>query len=208
MYPKVNQNIVIEIRDNDKSFKSIVADISEKDLLIAAPLDRENIGLVREGTALNIYFLSHEKLYRFSTRMIEKINDKIPLYRITKPLEQEIAKIQRRDNYRIRTSLPLTLNETELSTIDLSVGGALISSSSDIAMRKGETVNGVLSLPYKNSENYESIPFKGIIKRIEFTKNQERKNFAIEFTNMDKRDKMKITQFSIERQRQKLLIDR
>lgn len=208
MYPKVNQNIVIEIKNCDKSFRSIVADIGNKDMLIGIPLDRENIGLIMDGTELNIFFSTNENLYKFSTRMIEKTKDKIQLYRITKPDEKEIKKIQRRDNFRIRTSLPLILNETELKTIDLSVGGVLISSRLDIEVREGESVTGIIYIPNLKNKITEAIPFQGRIKRIEVIKERERKNIAIEFTDVEKRDQMKITQYCFERQREMCLTER
>lgn len=175
MYPKVNQNIVIKLKYTDKSFRSIVADIGEKELLVGIPLDRKNIGLVVDGSKLEIFFLSGENQYKFSTKMLGKTRDKIPMYRVTKPEAQEIVKVQRRDNFRVRTNLRLIMKEKELITIDLSVGGTLISSKLDFEVEEAESVSGTLIIPNKINKNPEFIPFQGLVIRIELIEDIERK---------------------------------
>ncbi len=208
MYPKVNHNIVIKLKNTDKSFRSIVADIGKKELLVGIPLDRKNIGLVEDGTELEIFFMSGDNQYKFSTRMMGKTKDKIPLYRLAKPQEQEIVKVQRRDNFRVRTNLRLIIKEKELVTIDLSVGGTLISSKLDFEIEEAEAISGTLIIPSKKDKNPEFIPFQGLVIRIELIEDLERKNIAIGFTEIDKRDQTKIIQYCFERQRQMRIIER
>jgi len=202
LYPKVNQNIVMEIKGRDKGFRSIIADIGEQEMFIGVPLDRENIGLITAESELNIFFLTEDNQYKFSTKVIGKTADKIPLYRVVKPLEQEIKKIQRRDNFRVKTTLTVNLKDTELVTIDLSVGGLLVSSLLDFDVRPGEVVSGAVYVPNRMIQAPEAIPFQGIVQRIVEMKEQDKKRFAIKFTEVEKSNQIRITQYCFERQRQ------
>jgi c-di-GMP-binding flagellar brake protein YcgR len=205
MYPKVNQNIVIDIKGRDQWYRSIVAEVEEKEILISFPMDM--LGLP-DGTRLDITFTSDENQYKFQTEIIGSKRDKISLYRITKPQEKEIIRIQRRDNFRVNANLRAILNENELTTINLSAGGVLISCRLDIQLQEGEIVSGTLFVPTTANKEPEPIIFKGLIKRINLIGNQERKNVGIGFTNLDKRDEMKIIQYCFEKQRQMRLKER
>lgn len=202
LYPKVNQNIVIDIISHDQSCRSIIAEVGGKEILIALPLDKNSIGLLTEGTKVSVMFMTGENQYKFQTEIIGKTKDKIALYRIKKPQEKEIIKIQRRDNFRVSSNLSLILNEKELNTINISVGGVLVSCSKDLQLQEGEVVSGSLLVPNKQKTEPEQIPYKARIKRIHVLKDDDRKNVAMEFTEIDQRDQMKIVQYCFEKQRQ------
>ncbi|MFJ7726541.1 flagellar brake protein [Neobacillus sp. NPDC097160] len=201
MYPKINQNIIIDIKYHDQSCRSIIAEVGEDDILISLPLDRNIIGLLTEGTKVDIIFMADDHQYKFHSEIIGKKKDNIPLCRITKPQEREIIRIQRRDNFRVNSNLRLIINENKLYTINISSGGLLLSCGVDVQLEKGEEVSGTLFVP--NTQNKESslIPFQGEIIRIHL-QDQERKNVAMKFTKMDKKDQMKIVQHCFEKQRQ------
>jgi c-di-GMP-binding flagellar brake protein YcgR len=165
-------------------------------------MDRNMIGLLTEGTQVDIIFMEDENQYKFQTEIIGRKKDNIPLCRITKPQEKEIIRIQRRDNFRVNSHLRLMVNENKLNTINISAGGMLFSCGVDVQLLEGEVVSGTLFVP--NTENKESsiIPFQGQIIRIHLIKDQERRNVAMKFTVMDKRDQMKIVQHCFEKQRQ------
>jgi c-di-GMP-binding flagellar brake protein YcgR len=201
MYPKVNQNIKIDILNHDLSCRSNVAEVGETDILISIPLDREIIGLLSIGTKLEITFITGENKYEFKTEIIGRTKDTISLLRLTKPLEKDIVKIQQRENFRVNSNLRLIINKHELNTINISAGGALFSSKLDFPYREGEEVTGILYIPNIQSKNIEPISFQSKIIRINLIKNQERKNVAIEFTNIKRNDQIKIIQHCFEKQR-------
>ena len=199
MYPKVNQNIKIDILDHGLSCRSNIAEVGDSEILISIPLDREIIGLLSIRSKLEISFITGENKYIFRTVIIGRTNDTIPLLRLTKPQEKEIEKIQQRENFRVNSNLRLHINGLELNTINISAGGALFSSQLDFPFREGEEVTGTLFVPDPQSKDLVPISFKSKIIRI--MKSQERKNVAIEYTNIKRNDQIKIIQHCFEKQR-------
>lgn len=205
MYPKVNQNIMIDIKSHDQTFRSIIAEVGEEEILIGYPLDRKIIGLLPQGSLVDIIYMVDENQYKFQSEIIGRKTDTIPLCRISKPQENEIIRIQRRDNFRVNSHLLLMINENRLYTINISAGGILFSCGLDMELQQGELVLGTLILPSIQGKDTALIPFQGQIQRINVLKNLDRKNIALKFTEMDNRDQMKIVQHCFERQRQSRL---
>jgi c-di-GMP-binding flagellar brake protein YcgR len=208
LFPKVNQSIVINIKNEYQSCRSIVAEAGEKEILISAPMDKNMVGLLIVGTQLDVTFIAGKNKYKFQSEIIGTKKENILLYRITKPQEKEIIKIQNRENFRVNTNLRLVLNENELNTINISVGGLLFSSTVDLQLQKGEEIAGTLFVPNILNKGLEPITFQGHIKRVNLINNEERKNVAVGFTKINQRDQMKITQYCFEKQRQLRLKER
>ncbi|CRK80920.1 type IV pilus assembly PilZ [Neobacillus massiliamazoniensis] len=205
MYPKVNQNIMIELTNSDQSCKSIVAEIRENEILIGVPLDRRMVGLLLEGTKINVHYLTDENQYMFHTEIIAKTKDIIPLFRIVKPKENEIIRVQRRENFRMPTNLRFHFREHEFYTINISAGGMLFSCQSSVELQVGYEISGTLFVPNQQNKVVYRINIQGEIKRIDSSTIEDRKNVAIEFTVMNQRDQMKITQYCFEKQLQNRL---
>ncbi len=206
MYPKVNQNIVIEIINSDQSCKSIVAEMRENEILIGVPIDRRMVGLLLEGTKIKIIFLTEENQYMFRTKIIGKTKDNIPLFRIIKPQENEIIKIQRRENFRMPTNLRFLFRDQDLYTINISAGGILFSCQANLELQVGDEISGTLFVPNPQNKVVYPITIQGEIKRIDSSTIEDRKNVALQFTAMNQRDQMKITQYCFEKQLQNRLM--
>ena len=202
MFPKINQNIFLNVPNEDQSYRSIVAEIDENEILIGFPVEADLIGFLPDGTELEITYITSGSLYRFHTQIVGRKNDTIRLYRVIKPSNDRIKKVQRRDNFRVYTNLKLNLNDLELTTINISAGGALFASNTYVSFTKGEVVTGTLFVPNVQSKVTEAIAFKGQVKRIAPTEHDNIKNIAIEFTHVNQRDQSKIVQYCFERQRQ------
>ncbi|MFP5113104.1 flagellar brake protein [Bacillaceae bacterium C204] len=199
MYPKVNQKITIDLVSHDLSCKTNVAEVGETEILISIPLDREILGLLSIGTKLEVTFLTGGNKYEFKTEIIGRTKDTIPLLRLVKPKENEIVKIQQRENFRVNSNLRLIINDSELHTINISAGGALFSSRLDFPLREGDEVTGTLFVP--NTQSKEEVPISFQSKIIRIMKSQERKNVAIEYTKINRKDQLKIIQHCFEKQR-------
>ncbi|MGG1401160.1 flagellar brake domain-containing protein [Bacillus salipaludis] len=209
MYPRVSQNIEILLKDLDFSCRSIIAEIGEKEILIAVPMNRSFIGMLNTGTQLDVIFLVEENQYKFTTQIIGKTKDtNIPLYRLTKPQKNEIVRIQRRENFRVNSNLRLILDEREVITINISAGGLLFTCGMDIDLKLGDEVVGTLFMPNVQTKEIEPIQFMGIVRRVNLIGTQERKNIALEFTNLGQRDQMKVIQHCFEKQRQMRLVEK
>ncbi len=193
---------MIDIHSADKTTRSIIAEVGEKEILIGFPMDRNIYGMLPEGTKVDLTFFANDNKYKFKTEIIGKKNDNMPLFRISKPSEKEIIKVQDRENFRVRTNLSLLLDDKELHTINISAGGLLFSCVVDLDLKEGEEISGTLVIPSTQKRENLPILFKGQIKRVSIAQEKERKQVAIEFTELHKRDQMKIIQFCFEKQRQ------
>jgi c-di-GMP-binding flagellar brake protein YcgR len=208
MYPKINQNIVLEIKNNDRSCRSIVAEVGDKEILVSYPMDGNILGYLHKGAQLEVTYMVDENKFKFPTEITGRVNDSIPLFRLRKPQEKEIIKIQRRENFRVNANLRLNLKDLELNTINISAGGLLFGCTMDMPFLEGETLLGKLYLPTTQLKDAAPISFDGTIKRINVLKNQDRKNIAITFGKLEQRDQMKVIQYCFEKQRQNRLKER
>lgn len=202
MYPKVNQNIMIDIMDYELSCRSNIAEIGQSEILISIPLDREIISLISVGIKLEISYLTGESKFQFTTEILGRTKDTIPLLRLAKPKENEIIKIQQRENVRVNSNLRLMIEENELHTINISAGGVLFSSKLDSSFYQGEEIAGTLFVPDARSKEIDSVPFKGKVIRVSLMREIERNYVALEFTSIKRPDQIKIIQHCFEKQRQ------
>lgn len=202
MYPKVSQKIVVEVIGEGVVCHSIVADVGHSEILIGHPLDGDTVGLFPDGAQIAVSFISGDNKYRFKANIIGRKNDKILLYRITKPPEKDIVKIQMRENFRVETLVKVKLADIELHTINISAGGLLFSCTLDLPFNVGEEVSGTLFIT-----DDEPISFKGVIKRVQVVEEMI-KHVAMQFTVLDRKDEAKIVQFCFQKQRQKRMIER
>jgi c-di-GMP-binding flagellar brake protein YcgR len=202
MYPKVNQNIMIDIIDYELSCRSNIAEIGQSEIHISIPLDREIIGLLSLGIKLEITYLTGESKFQFTTEILGRTTDTIPLLRLAKPKENEITKIQQRENVRVNANLRLVIAENELHTINISAGGLLFSSKLDSTISQGEEITGTLYVPDFRSKEIVPVPFKGKVIRVNLMREIERSYVALEFTSIKRPDQMKIIQHCFEKQRQ------
>lgn len=205
MYPKVNQNIMIDVTDHDASCRSLIAEVGEQEILVCFPMDRSITGLLSIGTKLELTYIIDENKYSFQTEIIGRKQAIMPLIHIRIPLEEEIIRIQQRENFRVRTNLRVYLDEYELSTINISAGGALFSCEIDLPYQEGEQVSGTLLIPNLQKKELDSVKFEGVIIRINQMNNEERKNVALQFSSMDQKDQKKLVQYCFEKERQNRL---
>ncbi|MBL4952940.1 flagellar brake domain-containing protein [Neobacillus sp. OS1-32] len=196
MYPKVNQKIVIEIPDKDLICHSMVAEVSDDEILISQPMDQDPVGLFPEGTSIAVSFTVDDNKYQFKTKILGRKRERISLFRITKPQENQIQKIQLRENFRVETTIRLKIDEMELHTINISAGGLLFSCTFEMDLKEGEELSGTIFIP-----DSSPISFKGVIKRIRVLENNV-KHVAMQFTVLDRKDESKIVQFCFQKQRQ------
>ena len=208
MYPKVNQNISVEIKNKDFTFKTVVADYVKEEIHLSYPLDRKIIGMLFPGTKLEIIFITDDNKYYFEAEVIGRTNETIPLCRITKPLEKDIMKIQQRENFRVNATLTVELAGKEGMTNNISAGGVLCTVDSNQEVLVGEEVTGTLHISMGNGKMPEQVYFLAKVVRISHMKEHGRNNIALQFIEIDKHDQKRIIQYCFERQRQLRLTER
>lgn len=208
MFPKVNQNIIIKLNDQDKSWKSIVSDVGENEILVALPMELSNFGLLQTGTTIEVIYISDVTRFKFSTGIIGRKIENIPLLILRKPKEKEIVKVQLREDFRVNVNLPLLINGKELNTINLSAGGLLCSASLDLGLTEGEIVSGSILLPNSTKGKRTSVSFQCEITRVNFLEDVERYQIALKFIEINQQDQKVIIKYCIEKQRQLRLKER
>ncbi|MHC0038128.1 flagellar brake protein [Pseudoneobacillus sp. C159] len=208
MYLKVNQTIIVSLEIEDRSFQSIVAEVSEKEFKITLPVEGIELRNLPAKTKVAVFFYTEDNQFKCQTEILGKTMDQIPLYRIQMPPKKDIIKIQRRDNFRVKSNLSLQINDLELSTINISAGGMLFSCSKDQIHNVGDVVSGILFIPGVDNKISNSIPFTGKIKRIHSIAEREIMNVALEFFGLNNRDQQSIVQYCFQKQKQNRLIQK
>jgi c-di-GMP-binding flagellar brake protein YcgR len=200
MYPKVNQNIIIEVGDQDQSWKSIVAEVRDKEILISFPSDLSSLGQLQIGTKIEVSYTLNDNKYAFITEIIGRKTENINLLILNKPEKKDISKLQLREDFRVNVNVPLFLKDKESKIINLSGGGLLCSCSPDLELNASEVVSVTISLPNFSREKDTTISFQCEVIRV--VKVLERNQVALKFLDLNERDQKKIVQFCIEKQRQ------
>lgn len=189
--------------------KSRIAEISDEFIAIEMPIE-EGSGKVRffpKDTALTAFFIDENGMrYNFSSNVIGKANENIPMLVIEKPEESSITKIQRRDYLRVPVSLNLTIilqnpiQIVKVKTIDLSGGGLSFSSPKVLPLERGQTVNGVIQLPHWKEESID-IRFFGSIRRVA-SPDEKRpvQLIAVQFEDIEERSRDQIIQLCFKRE--------
>jgi c-di-GMP-binding flagellar brake protein YcgR len=205
---KVNQNIVVNVESEDQTFQSIVAEITEKEIFISMPLDGLVMRNLPVNTSISVYYSSDDNQYKFPSAIVGKISDNISLYRIVKPQPKDMVKIQRRDNFRVKTNLSLRLNEQEYTTLNISAGGLLFSCNKDLNFKIEDAVTGILVIPPIDNKAIDPIHFQGAVRRVSQNDDPNKIYVALEFVRLNDRDQMNLVQYCFYKQKQNRLIQK
>lgn len=202
MFPKINQNIVIDIFSKGHSYRSIVADIIEKEILIGFPLGGDDLALYPNGTKIEVSYIIDGNKYGFQAEIIGRKIEIIPLYRITRPQPNEIKRIQLRENFRVNANLQVIITNHKFYTVNISAGGLLFTVGDELKLYQGEMIAGTLMVPGSNNGNPEPIPFHAEIIRLHKPVDQDRANVAVKFVRIEPRNQSKLLQYCFEKQKQ------
>ncbi|MEW8986981.1 MAG: PilZ domain-containing protein, partial [Bacillus sp. (in: firmicutes)] len=153
------------------------------------------------GTEIEISYKVGENLYKFSSEITGKKLDNIPLYRILKPIEKKIYRIQRRENFRVNLHLKLVLLENEYTTVNVSAGGLLFSGPGKLDLKEGQPLTGQVLVPNVQAHDLEFITFHGEIRRVYQSEDKTHTFVAVEFTEISPKDQTIIVQSCFEQQR-------
>jgi c-di-GMP-binding flagellar brake protein YcgR len=205
---KVNQNIVVNVESEDQTFQSVVAEITEKEIFISMPLDGLVMRNLPVNTSISVYYSSDDNQYKFPSAIVGKISDNISLYRIVKPQPKDMVKIQRRDNFRVKTNLSLRLNEQEYTTLNISAGGLLFSCNKDLNFKIEDAVTGILVIPPIDNKAIDPIHFQGAVRRVSQNDDPNKIYVALEFVRLNDRDQMNLVQYCFYKQKQNRLIQK
>lgn len=208
---KVGTSVIIERRQGEKRHrcKSKIVDLDDKVICINYPVDLETNRLIylMNGEQVDISFIDdeYEQAYQFSSLVIGKRKENIPLIILSAPSEQDIVRIQRREFVRIHWPVDVAVHPLKNEfhpfnaiTDDISAGGASILVPVDVPLHYNQQILCWFVLPRKSGE-YHYLKFKCEIVRI-FELNENSKIVSLQFLNKSKKDEQNLLQFCYEAQ--------
>lgn len=206
MWPKVNDSIIIGILEENRTYVSTVAEVRNEELLITYPIGDGEVKIISLNTPIDISFISNGNRFRFHSQIIGRTKDVIPLYRIQKPKEDEIVKVQNRDNFRVQANLKVRIKQRDFTTINISGGGILFRCPSDFELEEGEKVSGSLFIPTSSNKVIESIQFEAKVVRVSLQDNS--KHVGIAYTAIVEKQRQKVIQYCFLNERKDRLMKR
>lgn len=214
----VNQKIEISIEDKPIRYKSIIQIVSKDKFAVGIPTHKGEPLILRAGDLVNIKLNSQNEHYIFTTTVLDRIKDQIPLYVLAYPDKAE--RVQLRDFVRVKIALEvlyqvvteaditkqLFLNPTSKAiTIDVSGGGVLFATEDVIP----EAELLYLHIPIKIKNQEITIQTFGRVKRFIKASEPLNKNLVgIEYEGINERDRDAIIYFLFKRLRAQRLLER
>jgi c-di-GMP-binding flagellar brake protein YcgR len=208
MYPKVNESIIVDIPVENNAYFSIIAEVRNEDILITCPIVSGLFQIIPLETPIEITYIMNGDRFKFHSQIIERIKDNIPLYRIQKPKQEEIIRVQNRDNFRVLAALKVKIKQKEFTTMNISGGGLLFLCQPDFELKEEEIVSGSLFIPTSSTKVVGSIQFEAKVVRISSQENTNMKNVGISYTKIDEKQRKKIIQYCFQKQREEYLMER
>jgi len=135
----VNQKVEINVEDHAVNYKSSVQTVDENSFSIAVPYHKGEPLILSSGDTIIVKLFTNKERYIFTSRVVERKQDKIPLYVMTYP--EKVYRLQAREHVRVEVTLDVhyqmvTDDEkrqgkffnplAQAFTVDLSGGGALL----------------------------------------------------------------------------------
>lgn len=201
--------INIEIIEDKKvkRYKSKIMDLSEDTILIDYPtnIETNKTLYLMNGSQVNVSFVDEltEQAYQFSTFVIGKKKENIPLIIISKPHEEDYVRIQRREFVRIKWPVDVAIHSItnefapfRTITDDISAGGASILVSTEIPIYKQQQVLVWFVLPRKTGE-YNYLKINCEIVRI-ISLNDQKNIVSLKFLNKGRLEEQTLLQFCYE----------
>lgn len=202
MLPTINTPIEIYDYETNKTYKSIISDITEDEVFIASPMENLNLVYYEPGSTIEISYAAEGSKYAFTTEILGNLRDVISLYIVKKPMERDIRRVQRRQYFRMETNLKVVCDLGEFTTLDISGGGFRCFYPNELDIKVGESFMGTLYLPKGDSTSLDAIPFKGQVIRLLPPDVGDMETFAMEFTQIKESYREKIIQYCLKLQLQ------
>ncbi|OWA37104.1 hypothetical protein B9G55_03250 [Saccharibacillus sp. O16] len=207
MYPKTNdmlfmQPVSMEAKPENEH-RSRISEIEENSLLIELPIRAGRMSRMRLGEELSVYHVTEDGVkYYFTSHVLGYQDDAIPLMRISKPLPEDISKVQRRHYLRVPAQVEIAVKSPEFHftavTSDLSGGGLSFTTGASHHVQEQMQVNGWILLAYK-SGSIDHVPFSGEVIRVK-EPGTGRNTISVQFTGIVDTERQKVIRYCFERQ--------
>ncbi|MGN9865475.1 flagellar brake protein [Bacillus swezeyi] len=186
--------------------KSKVSSIGENVLRVHYPVDVETgrTVIIPTNTIVTIHFVNKQQdLYKF-TSVIQgrEMHNYIPILNVYLPEEDQMTKIQRRQFFRVNTTIPVTVrlygsdSMFKTYTANISAGGAALIIEETQKHKPEEDLNLSISLPNEGHDE-TVIDVHAQVKRTYLDRRTNKQIMTVEFIRMNEHDKQTLVQYCI-----------
>ncbi|MED2942952.1 PilZ domain-containing protein [Bacillus swezeyi] len=186
--------------------KSKVSSIEENVLRVHYPIDVETgrTVIIPTNTIVTIHFVNKQQaLYKF-TSVIQgrEIHRYIPILNVYLPEEDQMTKIQRRQFFRVNTTIPVTVRPYgsgsmyKTYTANISAGGAALIIEETQKHKPEEDLNLSIALPNEGHDE-TVIDVHAQVKRTYLDRRTNKQIMTVEFIRMNEHDKQTLVQYCI-----------
>lgn len=179
MLPKITDMLFFQLASSDDNketfdYRSRIMDMKEDNYLIEVPIHVETgkMKMLHLGDELSVVYVNENGLrHYFNSHVTGFGKDRVQLIHISRPLENEITKVQRRSYLRVPASLEIAVQSKEQAihflahTIDVGGGGVSFYTKPDTVMQAGWILKCWLLVPYRNGTR-EHVSFDAEIVRV------------------------------------------
>ncbi len=207
MYPKTNDMLFMQPvsmeATPENEHRSRISEIEENSLLTELPIRGGRMSRLRLGEELSVYHMTEDGVkYYFTAHVLGYQDDSIPLMRISKPMPEDISKVQRRHYLRVPAQVEIAVQAPDFHftamTSDLSGGGLSFTDTLDHSIQMNQQVDGWIILAYK-SGNVDHVSFGGEVTRVK-EPGTGRNTISVRFTRMVDTERQKVIRYCFERQ--------
>ncbi|MCL2766087.1 MAG: flagellar brake domain-containing protein [Peptococcaceae bacterium] len=196
----LKQKIEVSLSEHDDEwYASSVQDIKKDEFYITIPIKETKNLLLFNNEVVDIYFIEGEARYHFTTKVIRKIKENIPMYVLKMPVEYE--RVQLREFFRVPLSIPvnyavLTKNKEQWEfaqsySLDFSAGGIRLFSKKGLS--RGDRLVLEFTLPFKSTSEYFRV--LGVVVRVWDAEDSKKNQVAVRFTSVNQGQVDKITRY-------------
>jgi c-di-GMP-binding flagellar brake protein YcgR len=192
-------------KDSEK-FKSKVVDIGDGFVMIDYPthIETGRTAFFMDGTQLHVTFIDNAKMsYAFRTEVGGRLNQGIPMIKLSYPGDDQLIKIQRREFVRVESAIDIAVEKdgrfTQYVAADLSAGGVALTLLNADAFKENELLTLTIVLPFMNHE----IKYVNADARvIRVWKKEDRLIASLQFETINQIERQYVIRFCFERQLQ------
>ncbi|MGG3438249.1 cyclic di-GMP receptor DgrA [Bacillus subtilis] len=205
---EIGENVLLEyIEENElKKAKSKAVSIENNELLIAYPVDvvTGRTVILHNDMEVTVEFVGKDEVpYRFISRIIGKVKDKLQMICLEMPPREKMKRIQRRQYVRTDAVLDVQIqpgNEEEFRTLsyNISAGGIAVVLDDGLSFQSGESLRLIIRLP--EEEHTHQIETEAVVKRIFNDPKSGKRKMTLEYSEIAAGDQQALLQYCIRRQ--------
>ncbi|MED1146541.1 flagellar brake protein [Bacillus paralicheniformis] len=204
--------ITIEFENEIQEYvlaKSKVLSIEDNVLRVHYPVDEETgrTVIIPTNTAVTVHFINEQQVpYKFNSVIKgREIYQDIPVLNMYLPEEVQMKKVQRRQFFRVNTTLPVTVRSYgsglmfKTYTANISAGGAALIIEETQKHEPKEDLNLSIHLPNEGHDE-DVIDVHAQVKRTYIDRRTNKQLMTVEFIKMNEHDEQTLVHYCIKLQ--------